>query len=74
MYEGLALEMQAAADKLAICSNSITKRDASMFLKECIDAISHLNRDFRDCRNELCQRCGNYKEKYKGACAGCRWS
>lgn len=30
-------------------------------------------RDYRDCRNELCLRCGQYKEKHLGACKGCRW-
>lgn len=30
-------------------------------------------RDFRDCRNELCLRCGDYKNKHLGACDGCRW-
>ena len=29
--------------------------------------------DFRDCRNELCIKCGNYKQKHLGACDGCRW-
>ena len=29
--------------------------------------------DFRDCRNELCDRCGRYTEKHLGACDGCRW-
>lgn len=24
-------------------------------------------------RNELCQRCGRYKEAHLGACDGCRW-
>ena len=27
----------------------------------------------RDCRNELCLRCGQYKEAHLGACDGCRW-
>lgn len=27
----------------------------------------------QDARNELCQRCGRYKEAHKGACDGCRW-
>ena len=27
----------------------------------------------KDCRNELCERCGNYKEAHRGACNGCRW-
>lgn len=25
------------------------------------------------CRNELCLRCGNYKNQHLGACDGCRW-
>lgn len=29
--------------------------------------------DLRDCRNELCLRCGDYKNAHKGACDGCRW-
>lgn len=29
--------------------------------------------DIKVCRNELCLRCGNYKEAHKGACDGCRW-
>jgi hypothetical protein len=30
-------------------------------------------RNFRDCRNELCLRCGDYKNRHLGACDGCRW-
>jgi len=29
--------------------------------------------DLRDCRNELCLRCGDYKQRHLGACDGCRW-
>lgn len=25
------------------------------------------------CRDELCLYCGQYKERHKGACDGCRW-
>jgi hypothetical protein len=32
-----------------------------------------IGRDFRDCRNELCLKCGNYQQKHLGACDGCRW-
>ena len=35
------------------------------------DAVS--GRDFRDCRNELCLRCGDYRQRHLGACDGCRW-
>lgn len=29
--------------------------------------------DFRDCRNELCIKCGQYQTKHLGSCNGCRW-
>ena len=29
--------------------------------------------DLKDCRNELCLKCGNYREAHNGACDGCRW-
>ena len=32
-----------------------------------------LQRKLRDCRNELCLRCGDYKQRHLGACDGCRW-
>lgn len=32
-----------------------------------------LKRNLKDCRNELCLRCGDYKLQHKGACDGCRW-
>lgn len=34
---------------------------------------AHEHADFRDCRNELCLRCGQYKTKHLGSCNGCRW-
>jgi len=30
-------------------------------------------KELKTCRNELCLRCGNYKNSHKGACDGCRW-
>ncbi len=35
-------------------------------------AISAL-KDLEVCRNELCLRCGYYRERHLGACDGCRW-
>lgn len=29
--------------------------------------------DFRDCRNELCLKCGQYHTRHLGSCNGCRW-
>jgi hypothetical protein len=43
-------------------------------LKALADAkIERLERELRDCRNELCLKCGDYKMKHMGACNGCRW-
>ena len=36
-------------------------------------ALAAVKRDLKDCRNELCLKCGDYKMKHRGACNGCRW-
>ena len=36
-------------------------------------AFAAVKRDLKDCRNELCLKCGDYKMKHRGACNGCRW-
>mgnify|MGYP007115356664 FL=1 len=46
----------------------------SALLNEGADAIEELRTDLKDCRNELCLRCGQYKQKHLGACEGCRWT
>lgn len=38
-----------------------------------IYAIESLSGTLNDCKNELCTLCGEYTERYKGACAGCKW-
>lgn len=30
-------------------------------------------RNYNDCRNELCYKCGEYKTAHLGSCDGCRW-
>lgn len=32
-----------------------------------------LKKEFDTCRNELCLRCGSYKQAHNGACDWCRW-
>ena len=29
--------------------------------------------ELRDAKNELCCKCGKYREAHNGACDGCRW-
>ena len=36
------------------------------------DVLSLL-RDYKDCVNELCYECGQYKQEHEGSCDGCRW-
>ena len=38
-----------------------------------VETTEQLRRDLKDCRNELCLRCGAYKQRHLGACDGCRW-
>lgn len=40
---------------------------------EAATAIRQFRRELKDCRNELCLKCGNYKLAHKGACDDCRW-
>lgn len=35
--------------------------------------IYRLQKELKNCRNELCQKCGNYHESYAGACDSCRY-
>ena len=35
--------------------------------------VMEMESDFHDCVNELCLKCGNYREEHNGACDGCRW-
>ena len=32
-----------------------------------------LKKELDAMRNELCCKCGNYREAHNGACNGCRW-
>ena len=36
-------------------------------------ALESMQTQLADARNELCQKCGNYKRAHLGYCDGCRW-
>lgn len=36
-------------------------------------AVSNLMSELKNCRNELCLKCGRYKEAHNGACDDCRY-
>ena len=33
-----------------------------------------LKKELHEAKNELCCKCGNYKQAHNGACDGCRWN
>ena len=35
--------------------------------------IFRLRKELKNCRNELCLKCGNYREAHNGACDDCRY-
>ena len=37
------------------------------------DKIRSLQSELKNCRNELCLKCGNYHHSYVGACDDCRY-
>lgn len=41
--------------------------------REVVNDLLKAITDLKDCRNELCLKCGRYHEKHLGACNGCRW-
>ena len=40
---------------------------------DAIEKLLQIETDLRDCRNELCIKCGQYQTKHLGSCNGCRW-
>lgn len=38
------------------------------------EELKRIQIELADCRNELCLRCGQYKQRHLGACEGCRWA
>lgn len=62
--DGVATAQAKMADKFAELRKAIVDTGA---------AYEKAVRDLKDCRNELCLRCGDYKMAHRGACDGCRW-
>lgn len=59
------LKMHALEDTCRICDAYIMNAAATL--------IESLQAQLADARNELCQKCGNYKRAHLGYCDGCRW-
>lgn len=46
---------------------------AANTLEQLYGTIEKLQAENKSLRNELCLKCGQYREAHNGACNGCRW-
>ena len=70
-------------DVIALAWDVIYKEERYMHSRDTVVSVSDIAeipsadvvsaQDFRDCRNELCLKCGQYQTKHLGSCNGCRW-
>ena len=51
----------------------IVKNKLEAAYEEVVKERNALRTMLKDCRNELCLRCGDYHRAHLGACDGCRW-
>ena len=54
----------------------VQEKSQDELIKETIEDLAmifRLRSELKNCRNELCMKCGNYKEAHLGACDDCRY-
>ena len=57
-------------------SVSLRESGVDNLIKNIVDlkmALADAKAKLNLCRDELCLRCGDYKQRHLGACDGCRW-
>ena len=57
-------------------SVSLRESGVDNLIKNIVDlkmALADAKAELTLCRDELCLRCGDYKQRHLGACDGCRW-
>lgn len=47
--------------------------EESEAISDAVVFIKSLLKELQNCRDELCLRCGQYKQAHLGACDGCRY-
>ena len=48
-------------------------QSAETAITELLDALEAKERENKALRNELCFKCGQYREAHNGSCDGCKW-
>lgn len=51
----------------------LKNEEAQSAISVLVNYIFKIERDLKDCRNELCLKCGDYKQRHLGVCDECRW-
>ena len=57
-------------------SVSLRESGVDNLIKNIVDlkmALADAKAELKLCRDELCLRCGDYRQRHLGACDGCRW-
>lgn len=57
----------------ALVQNMAVHAGDNILMRDGATALNEFRSELMTCRNELCLRCGSYKESHLGACDGCRW-
>lgn len=73
MTEYIKRENAEIVEDLRVTERICRDRMDGTVMLEAADAIERLETDLKDCRNELCLKCGQYQTKHLGSCNGCRW-
>ena len=56
-----------------ICDIAIARMEAADLIESLQAQLAASQRRAQDARNELCLKCGRYRESHNGACDRCRW-
>ena len=73
MTEYIKRENAEIVEDLRVTERICRDRMDGTVMLEAADAIERLETDLKDCRNELCLKCGQYQTRHLGSCNGCRW-
>ena len=68
----MSMEDLKALTECAECTWDYIDR-LRMALASACKERDELKKELQAMRNELCCKCGNYKQSHNGACDGCRW-
>lgn len=71
-----AAQWPVSTVKDPVTGHGVRVYDTKIAYKELVTAvvaITNQESTLRDCVNELCLKCGSYRERHRGACDGCRW-